>query len=187
MITTTKRHRHRSTSSIRSAQQQKTDIMMMSFQLAKKTDRLKPLVMCAAGAWILGSVGLIIGLLILLGNMFSLFTINPGIIFIISGVLLVLMFVIIIIAGMLWKHQQITGVIKQLIACDSSKDFRHLTEYFTNQPALRHNDQANNLLVSLLHFADGQTHLLDMTNVIILMSRLSPTQVPIHKGRDSHK
>ena len=185
MITTTKRHRHRSTSSIRSAAQQKTDIMMMSFQLAKKTDRLKPLILCAAGAWILGSVGLIIGLLILLGNMFDLFMINPGIIFIIAGVLLVLMFVIIIIAGMLWKHQQITGIIKKLIACDSSKDLRHLTDYFTNQPALRHNDQANNLLASLLHFADGQTHLLDMTNVVILMSRLSPKQVSTHKGRDS--
>ena len=160
--------------------------MMTSFQLAQKTDKLKPLILCAAGMWILGSVGLIIGLLILLGNMFNLFMINPGIIFIIAGVLLLLTFVIIIIAAMLWKHQQITGIIKKLIACDSSKDLRHLTEYFTNQPALRHNDQANNLLVSLLHFADGQTHLLDMTNVIILMSRLSPKQVPIYKGRDAN-
>lgn len=161
--------------------------MMMSFQLSEKTDQLKPLIMSAAGAWILGSVGLIIGLLILLGNMFNLFMINPGIIFIIAGVLLALMFAMIITAGMIWKHQQITGIIKQLIACDSSADFRHLTDYFANQPALRHNDQAKNLLVSLLHFADGQTHLLDMTNVIILMSRLSPEQVPVQKGRDTNK
>lgn len=160
--------------------------MMMSFQLAQKTDKLKPLIMCAAGAWILGSVGLIIALLILLGNMFNLLTFNPGMIFIIAGILLIMMFVIIIIAGMIWKHMQIAGIIKKLIACDSSADLRHLTEYFTNQPALRNNNQSQNLLASLLHFADGQTHLLDMTNVVILMSRLSPKQVPIHKhkGRD---
>lgn len=58
--------------------------MMMSFQLAQKTDKLKPLIMCAAGAWILGSVGLIIALLILLGNMFNLLTFNLGMIFIIA-------------------------------------------------------------------------------------------------------
>lgn len=107
-------------------------------------------------------------------------------IFIIAGILLIMMFVIIIIAGMIWKHMQIMGIIKKLIACDSSADLRHLTEYFANQPALRNNNQSQNLLASLLHFADGQTHLLDMTNVAILMSRLSPKQVPIHKhkGRD---
>lgn len=160
---------------------------MMSFQLSEKTDQLKPLIMSAAGAWILGSVGLIIGLLILLGNIFDLLTINPGIIFIIAGILLILALVMIIIAGMIWKHQQITGIIKQLIACDSSADLRHLTDYFTNQPVLRHNDQAKNLLVSLLHFADGQTHLLDMTNVIILMSRLSPKQVSTQKGCNTNK
>lgn len=118
--------------------------------------------------------------------MFNLLTFNPGMIFIIAGILLIMMFVIIIIAGMIWKHMQITGIIKKLIACDSSADLQHLTEYFTNQPALRNNNQSQNLLASLLHFADGQTHLLDMTNVVILMSRLSPKQVPIHKhkGRD---
>ena len=177
MISVSKRHNKQKTSPARTAEQQKTDIMMMSFQLSKQTDKLKPWVITAAGMWILGSVGLIIALLILLGNILSLTTVNPGPVFIAAGVCLLLMLILIIITGQLWRHRRVTSQIKSLIEKDTSADFRHLNEYFSNQPALRQKDQAKNLMTSLLHFADGQTHLLDMTNVIIPMSRLSPQRV----------
>ena len=156
----------------RTAEQQQVDIMLQTLKLAKLAAKIKPWLLIFAGMWIFISVGLMLILVCLLLAMFTkiILPVNGGALLLF--ILAILSVIPLVVIGHLWKKLQMTEELQALLACDTSNDFRQINKYFHKQPMFRLNNQADNLITAILNFADGKMHLFDMSNIIILISRL---------------
>lgn len=159
-------------SKARTAEQQQADITLQTLKLAKLAAKIKPWLLAFAGTWIFISIGLMLILICLLLAMFTkiILPVNGGALLLL--ILAILSIIPLVIIGRLWKRLKMSEELQALLACDTSNDFRQISKFFRQQPLLRQNDQADNLITAILNFADGKMHLFDMSNIIILMSRL---------------
>lgn len=159
-------------SKARTAEQQQADIILQTLKLAKLAAKIKPWLLIFAGMWIFISIGLMLILVCLLLAMFTkiILPVNGGAL--VLFILAILSVIPLLMIGHLWKKLKMTEEIQALLACDTSSDFQQIDKYFHKQPMLRLNNQADNLITAILNFADGKMHLFDMSNIIILISRL---------------
>lgn len=159
-------------SKARTAEQQQADIMLQTLKLAKLAAKIKPWLLIFAGMWIFISIGLMLILVCLLLAMFTkiILPVNSGALLLF--ILAILSVIPLLMIGHLWKKLRMTEELQVLLACDTSNDFRQINKYFRKQPIFRLNNQADNLITAILNFADGKMHLFDMSNIIILISRL---------------
>lgn len=159
-------------SKARTAEQQQADITLQTLKLAKLAAKIKPWLLAFAGTWIFISIGLMLILICLLLAMFTkiILPVNGSALLLL--ILAILSIIPLIVIGRLWKQLKMSEELQVLLACDTSNDFRQISKFFHQQPLLRQNDQADNLITAILNFADGKMHLFDMSNIIILMSRL---------------
>lgn len=159
-------------SKARTADQQQADITLQTLKLAKLAAKIKPWLLAFAGTWIFISIGLMLILICLLLAMFTkiILPVNSSVLLLL--ILAILSIIPLVIIGRLWKRLNMSEELQVLLACDTSNDFRQISKFFYQQPLLRQNNQADNLITAILNFADGKMHLFDMSNIIILMSRL---------------